>query len=108
MSQTADAFSRGATLFRERCSKCHTVDSQGPKDLTNLYRSESQRSFVNEETQEPSTRHVIWDHATLDQYLLDPKSIGRRRKVPFTPITKPLDREDLIAYLKGKSEGLPG
>jgi len=41
----------------------------------------------------------IWDEATLDTYLSDPKAMVPGTKMTFAGLPKPEDRANLIAYL---------
>jgi cytochrome c len=46
---------------------------------------------------------VVWDEATLDQYLTDPKAYMPGNKMAFPGLKKPEERADVIAYLKQAS-----
>ena len=43
---------------------------------------------------------VIWDEATLDQFLIKPKKIFPKTRMSFAGLKKEKQRRDLIAYLK--------
>jgi len=43
---------------------------------------------------------VVWDDATLDQYLADPKAFVPGNKMTFAGLKKAEDRAAVIAYLK--------
>ena len=45
---------------------------------------------------------VVWDEATLEAYLPDPKAFVPKTKMVFAGLKKPEDIEDLIAFLKTK------
>lgn len=43
---------------------------------------------------------VVWDEATLDKYLADPKAMVPGTKMAFPGLKNEKDRQDVIAYLK--------
>ena len=47
---------------------------------------------------------AIWDDATLDKYLENPKAVVPGTKMTFAGVKKPDQRADLIAFLKTKLE----
>lgn len=47
---------------------------------------------------------AIWDDATLDKYLENPKAMVPGGKMSYAGMKKPDQRADLIAYLKTKLE----
>lgn len=42
----------------------------------------------------------VWDEATLDDYITNPKHLAPRGKMAFPGISQPGKRADVIAYLK--------
>ena len=42
----------------------------------------------------------VWDEATLDDYLTNPKHLAPHGKMPFAGLKDPKQRADVIAYLK--------
>ncbi len=47
---------------------------------------------------------LVWDEATLDKYLTNPKEVVPHTKMAFVGLKKEEDRQDVIAYLKSISE----
>jgi cytochrome c len=45
---------------------------------------------------------IIWDEATLNAYLATPRLLVPRNKMLFPGMDDPVDRSDLIAYLKAR------
>ena len=43
---------------------------------------------------------IVWDEATLDGYLADPKGYIPKNKMSFKGLKKEEDRANVIAYLK--------
>ena len=43
---------------------------------------------------------VVWDEATLDEFLTKPKKFVPKTKMSFSGLKKADQRADLIAYLK--------
>jgi cytochrome c len=46
----------------------------------------------------------VWDDATLDAYLADPKAAVPQNKMAFPGVKKDTDRANLIAYLNTLKE----
>ncbi len=46
----------------------------------------------------------VWDEATLDTYLTDPRKVVPGTKMVFTGIKAEEDRQNVIAYLKTLSQ----
>ena len=44
---------------------------------------------------------MVWDAATIDAYLTDPKGFIPKNKMSFAGLKKPEDRAAVIAYLSG-------
>ncbi len=42
----------------------------------------------------------VWDEATLDAYIANPKAVAPQGRMPFAGIKPAAERENLIAYLK--------
>jgi len=43
---------------------------------------------------------IVWDEARLDAYLAEPQEMMPGNTMPFPGLPLPVDRRDLIAYLK--------
>jgi glucose/arabinose dehydrogenase/mono/diheme cytochrome c family protein len=95
---------RGKTLFKERCSVCHSAEpddgggAQGPS-LINLMGRPAATSRQFSYTAALRGSHLTWDSTTLDHFLAAPSAL-----VPGTAmviaVDQASDRSDLIAYFQ--------
>ncbi len=99
----------GGKVFK-KCKACHLVDSDknrvGPSLMGVIGRaaggvegykySKAMLAF--------GEGGAMWDDATLDSYLENPKGLVKGTKMAFPGLKKPEDRADLIAYLKQFSQ----
>ncbi len=99
----------GGKVFR-KCKACHVVDSDknrvGPSLMGVIGRaagsvdgykySKAMLAF--------GEGGAMWDDATLDSYLENPKGLVNGTKMAFPGLKKPEDRADVIAYLKQFSQ----
>lgn len=95
--------SRGKMLFEKRCAGCHelTKNHEGPK-LAGVYGRVS--GSVGDYTYSTALKsaHIVWNDSSLDKWLTDPDVVLPGNNMDFlTP--KPLERRDIIAYLKQNS-----
>ena len=49
---------------------------------------------------ELGTKGLVWDDASLDKYLTNPKDLVPNGKMAFPGLSDKEDRADVIAYLK--------
>lgn len=101
MGKGGDA-TRGAKIFKTKCSQCHVVEpgvhKQGPSLAGLLGRqSGTQEGFVYTEANKNSG--ITWSKKTLSKYLTNPKKMIPGTKMIFAGLKKKKDRQDLIAYL---------
>jgi len=47
-----------------------------------------------------SNAGLVWTEAALDQYLSNPRKMVPQTRMTFAGIPQPIDRKNLIAYLK--------
>ncbi|CAE6437324.1 unnamed protein product [Rhizoctonia solani] len=108
MSATEGNATKGAILFTQLCSRCHTVDGTGDKDLSDLYGRDSSREVINSSTNEPGSEPVFWDDKTIDAYLQKPEKFrlypGKKKKMGFDCVKNKEDRQALIAYLREEKD----
>ena len=95
--------SRGADLFDESCSECHSVAANlHNKNGPSLYRVIGRKvATVPGFAYSPSLAGtgVVWSPASLDGYLANPKKLAPQGKMKFEGLSKPGDRADVIAFL---------
>jgi cytochrome c len=96
---------KGEQIFK-RCQACHVVNQPTNRVGPTLQgvigrKAGSVEGFKYSEANKNSD--VIWDEATLDKYLTDPKAFMPGNKMAFPGLKKPEERADVIAYLKQAS-----
>jgi cytochrome c len=102
-AQTAGDAARGAKLYQQRCTACHSLDANriGP-----LHRGVFGRRSAGVSGYAYSDAlkglNVVWNAQTLDKWLTNPPAMARGTAMGIR-VSKPQDRADLIAYLKSVS-----
>ena len=85
----------------ERCMGCHAIGREvvGP-DHAGLYGRKA--GSLPDYDYSPAMRAFgqVWDDATLDRFLTNPRGVVPGTKMGFAGIPDAQDRADLIAYLK--------
>ena len=91
----------GEKVFR-RCIACHVIDQEtnrlGPH-LVGVYGRHAGAVDGYNYTQGLADADFVWDEATLDPWLADPKAVIPGTRMVLK-LAKPEDRADVIAYLK--------
>jgi cytochrome c len=91
----------GEKVFR-RCMACHVVDAEtnrlGPY-LLGVYGRQAGAVEGYNYTQGLADADFVWDEATLDPWLADPKAYVPGTRMVLK-LSKPEDRADVIAYPK--------
>ena len=87
-----------------RCRSCHTITEGGP-NMTgpNLYGVFGRQAGVQQKfNYSPAVRDAgfTWDAERLDHWLENPREFLRGNKMSFAGIPDPVDRRDVIAWLK--------
>ncbi len=95
----------GKTVFR-KCVACHTVQANkhriGPSlaGIAGRTAGTSEGFKFSDAMKAFGADGKIWDDATLDAYLADPKGVVKGTKMAFAGLKDAQDRADVIAYLK--------
>jgi cytochrome c len=102
---------KGAS-YAKRCTACHSLDKGGPNRVgPHLYGvvgrhvasiADFKYSDAMVAFSEGGTK--VWDEATLETYLTDPRKVVPGTKMIFPGIPNEADRANVIAYLKTLSE----
>jgi cytochrome c len=90
-----------------KCKACHVVDEQknriGPHLVGIIGRPAGSVEDFSYSTPMKDSG-IVWDEATLDQYLADPKGLVPGTKMAFAGLRKEEERQDVIAYLKSATQ----
>ena len=97
----------GEKVFKSNCARCHTAE-KGGKDKVgpNLFgvfgatAGKRETSFEKRHSKAMKDSNVVWDDASLDKYLENPKKFIPKNRMAFGGLKDAGDRENLIAYLK--------
>ena len=91
---------RGEQIYH-RCQGCHSIDANrvGPRHAGLFGRHAGSLDDYNY-SDAMRASGVVWNEATLDQFLTAPRKFIPGTKMPFAGIPDPQERADLIAYLK--------
>ena len=98
-----DAAAQGAALFATHCGQCHTAEEGGKTGVgPNLF-GVAGRAAAAAEGFRFSKAHrdsgAVWDDATLDRYLEDPKLVVPATLKGFSGMADATERAAVIAYL---------
>ena len=95
---------KGERLFNQQCKTCHTVDKGGANGLgPNLFGLFGRKAGTNEgfaSSDAIKKSGIVWDDATLADYLKDPKGKVPDTKMVYAGLKRPEQLADIIAYLK--------
>ena len=100
----------GEKVFK-RCQACHVIDKEqnrvGPHLVGIIGRKAGavEGFKYSEAMAAKGTEGMVWDEATLDQYLADPKGFIPKNKMAFAGLKKEDERAAVIAYLKEEAGG---
>lgn len=94
---------RGQTLYEERCSGCHSLDSHRVGPLHRGVVGRRAGSAPGYEYSPALARaKIVWDARALDAWLADPEKLFPGQRMGYR-VTDAADRADLIAYLQRES-----
>ena len=107
-AQDPDA-DKGQQVFK-KCRVCHMVGDKaknriGPllNDIIGRKAAAVEKFKYSSAMKAAATAGLIWTEEILDQYLANPRKMVPQTRMAFGGITKPEDRQNLIAYLKAAS-----
>ena len=93
---------KGAKLYK-RCKACHTLDEGGKNkvgpNLFGIFGREAGTLEGFKFSKAMKASDMVWDEATLDQFLTKPKKFIPKTKMGFPGLKKENQRADIIAYL---------
>lgn len=92
---------RGARLYAERCSACHSIDDNGagPRHRGLFGR---RAGTVAGFSYSPALARagITWTSESLDRWLADPNKLVPGNIMAVQLANDPIDRADIIAYLR--------
>lgn len=90
----------GKQVFERRCSGCHALDKdlEGPR-LGGVYGRTSGTVPGFQYSEALQRSHIVWDAATLDQWLADPEKLVPHNDMSFQ-LVKADERSEIIEFLK--------
>jgi len=94
----------GATLFKQQCATCHTIDPtetvrQGPA-LSKIIGRQAGKADGFHYSPGLAKADFVWDEARLDAWLTNPQAVIPGAIMAYRQ-AKPETRAAIIAYLKG-------
>ncbi|HEX4183624.1 MAG TPA: c-type cytochrome [Caulobacteraceae bacterium] len=103
-SKAGDA-GRGASIFNDRCSACHslTENLQGPP-LGGVVGRKAGSVSGADYSDAMKKSGIVWTPDKLDQFLADPDKMVPGTAMP-PAIPDPVERQDVVAYLASVSSG---
>jgi len=101
-AQAADA-AKGERLYAV-CKACHTLHKGGPQivgpNLHGFFGRPAAQAQGYAFTPALRNSGIVWNDATLDKFIADPKGTVPGTRMIYPGMRKPEDRENLIAFLK--------
>lgn len=95
---------RGERLFNQQCKACHTLDKGGAStvgpNLHGLFGRKAGSEGGYRSSDAMKTSGIVWDDATLAEYLKDPKGKVPGTKMVYIGLRQEQQQEDMVAFLK--------
>jgi cytochrome c len=96
---------KGEQIFK-KCGICHAVGPNAKNKIGPVLNGIVGRKWgavpdfnYSEDIKAGAAQGKVWDEATLDAYLANPKKLAPKGKMVFPGLPNPQDRADVIAYL---------
>ena len=98
---------KGKKVFR-KCKSCHMVGEKAKKKvgpvLNNIFgatagKNEDFEGKYSKAMIKAGEDGLVWNEATLTEYLTKPKAMIKKTKMAFKGLNKPEDIENILAYL---------
>ncbi len=94
---------RGERVFNQQCKTCHALE-EGPSitgpTLHGMFGRKAGTAAGFEFSEAMIKSGIVWDDATLSDYLRDPQAKVPGTKMVFNGIKQPGQLADVVAYLK--------
>ena len=91
----------GGKVFKAQCTACHSIVEHkkliGPSLFGVFGRKSGSEDYAYSDANKNSG--LTWDAATLDKYLLSPRTVVPGTKMTYAGLKNDEQRADLIAYL---------
>jgi len=95
----------GEKVFK-KCKACHWADKEknktGPHLVGIIGRAAGSLESYKKYSKAMKESGIVWDDATLTEYLRAPKQYVKGTKMAFAGLKKDADIENVIAYLKAQ------
>ena len=103
VAQAGDA-ARGQRLFSQQCRACHTLEQGGAStagpNLHGLFGRKAGTATGYQSSEAMIKSGIVWDEATLADYLRDPKGKVPGTKMVYGGMKQAAQLADVVAYLK--------
>jgi cytochrome c len=103
MAQSGNA-TRGERVFNQQCKACHTVEKGGASptgpNLHGMFGRKAGATEGYDSSDAIKGSGIVWDDATLAEYLKDPKGRVPETKMVYAGLKQQAQLNDVIAYLK--------